>query len=405
MKNESESTARAHRRRLLMPTLISTCVLFVCMGCLWDYDTLRAERSRFPEVLELITGKFPRHSKDFYLWRIQDRRQRLDQSPDDLSLMDDLAVAYDKTGASSDAIALGLRMLEKEPERYETLANLGTFYLHAGDFDKGLSFIEKAIVVNPNAHFGREKIQLQLAKYVLSKQKDGKVVLPLAEGPASESFVDFMSQMSPHTTHRSSRWLDDEELKEGIAGVTGMMRFSKHDSPILLEALGDLLGGSHTPRTDAKLLAVRAYLGASYAVNDESVREKYRIIARTALKNGFAGTPDNHYLPYKELTFEAVEEQFKKELNEGVTWYSELQANEKTWIDAGGDVEAKFDATYRTIPKIESESAAENRSEDFLVPNTFRGVRTVAMVVVFICVIAVLVVAIVLIVKHISTKR
>ncbi len=30
----------------------------VAVACLWDVDTLRMEQSRFPSVLELITGKF-----------------------------------------------------------------------------------------------------------------------------------------------------------------------------------------------------------------------------------------------------------------------------------------------------------------------------------------------------------
>ena len=35
-------------------------------ACLWDYDTLKQERARFPDALEVITGKFLRHSPEFY---------------------------------------------------------------------------------------------------------------------------------------------------------------------------------------------------------------------------------------------------------------------------------------------------------------------------------------------------
>jgi len=38
------------------------------VACLWDYDTLKQERARFPSTLELITGKFLRHSPEFYEW-------------------------------------------------------------------------------------------------------------------------------------------------------------------------------------------------------------------------------------------------------------------------------------------------------------------------------------------------
>src|SRR5687768_12330427 len=46
-------------------------------ACLWDSDTIKMERSRFPGTLELITGKFLRHSPEFYEWRIRDRLKRL----------------------------------------------------------------------------------------------------------------------------------------------------------------------------------------------------------------------------------------------------------------------------------------------------------------------------------------
>ena len=44
------------------------------------------------------------------------------------------------------------------------------------------------------------------------------------------------------------------DAQAAVNGVLGMMRFGKHDSPILYEALGDLLSGPmHT--IDAKRLA------------------------------------------------------------------------------------------------------------------------------------------------------
>src|SRR5262245_47727113 len=80
-------------------------------ACLWDLDTLLMERQRFPSALELITGKFLRHSEAFYRWRIQDRLPRITADPGKLALYDDLAVAYEKTGDQGNAIAI---MLIKE---------------------------------------------------------------------------------------------------------------------------------------------------------------------------------------------------------------------------------------------------------------------------------------------------
>src|SRR5436190_10514578 len=102
-------------------------------ACMWDYDTLKQERARFPDALEIITGKFLRHSKEFYEWRIQDRLKRISDDPKNPSLYDDLAVAYEKTGQTAKAIETMLKVEDFAPGRYETYSNLATFYFLAGD--------------------------------------------------------------------------------------------------------------------------------------------------------------------------------------------------------------------------------------------------------------------------------
>src|SRR4051812_16652965 len=48
----------------------------------------------------------------------------------------------------------------------------------------------------------------------------------------------------------------------------GMMRFANYDSPLLLEALASLLCAGHKPDWDARQLAARALLQASYKTQD-----------------------------------------------------------------------------------------------------------------------------------------
>src|SRR5579871_2406693 len=144
--------------------VMTLLTLFVLPGfafaCMWDYDTLAVERARFPSALELITGKFLRHSPEFYEWRVRDRQAKLEKEPDNPAYLDDMAVAYDKLGNDDKAIELMLRKEKAHPGLYETAANLGTFYLHSGQADKGIEQLEKAMAINPDAHFGREKYQL-----------------------------------------------------------------------------------------------------------------------------------------------------------------------------------------------------------------------------------------------------
>lgn len=153
----------------------------VATACLWDYDTLQQERSRFPTAMELMTGRFPRHSPEYYRWRLEDRKLKLAANAAIPELLDDLAVSYDKLGDHSQAIATMQGCERQFPGRYETVANLRKFYFHAGQFQEGIPHIERAIQINPDAHFGREVYQLKLVKYLMSRSPNGQLRLPLAE--------------------------------------------------------------------------------------------------------------------------------------------------------------------------------------------------------------------------------
>jgi hypothetical protein len=79
-------------KRFRLVALAAACFLLpsALLACYWDYDTLQMERSRFPDTLELITGKFLHHSYEFYEWRIQDRLKKIEDDPSNPALYDDL---------------------------------------------------------------------------------------------------------------------------------------------------------------------------------------------------------------------------------------------------------------------------------------------------------------------------
>lgn len=322
----------------------------VATACMWDSDTIRMERVRFPSALELITGKFLRHSPEFYEWRAADRTRRLAADPSNLALLDDLAVAHDKTGRHDEAIATALRAEKLQPGRYETAANLGTFLIHAGHAAEGVPHIERAIAINPDAHFGREKYQKRLAEWVMARRKGDAAKLPLSRASeycgevARGSFAEFLWPES-QTRNR----LPPEELAAAVKGVLGMMRFGNYDSPILLEALGSLLtpSGVSDPHGDAKFLATRAYLKASYAVPEGLSRDAYRDLAANAI---VMQTPNRNFAG--QVTLEQVEADFRNELTEADKWYADLRQQELAWIAGGQDPEAEFERLYALEPEV-----------------------------------------------------
>lgn len=216
--------------------LILTILPNLVFACINDFDTRYLEEHRFPAIDDIIMGKYVMHGKDFYEWRIKDRLEKIKNNPENLNLYDDLAVAYTKTGNRAEAIKILETQLLLHPNRYETLANLGTIYLHNKEYKKGLEILKQALVINPVAHYGREKYQIMLVEYLLFKYPDGKIKMPVA---------NFENNYAHYVIQKQNIELGGEkeliEINNAIRGVLGMLRFGNNDSPILLEALGNLL--------------------------------------------------------------------------------------------------------------------------------------------------------------------
>ena len=358
----------------LVPLAALATVTVLCQSdagaCYWDYDTLAMEKRSFPGTLELITGKFLRHSDDFYRWRVTNRLAQLKDRPDELALYDDLAVAYDKLGQHREAIDTMLAKSRRpggdSNGLYETHANLGTFHLHAGEFEKGLEHIRKAIAINPDAHFGREVIQLRLVEYVMQQQArsadrdQARISLPLGRDWVSEhspvsyaeaesSVRGALDRFTRETPEPTTPWIAPLFEAQGFArhvikqghgrdeamrGVLGMMKFASHRSPILLEALGDLLLWDYRVKESAKQLAARAYLEAAQEAGDPDSAELYRVKAILAL------------VGQRNISLAKLERQFKTELTQARKWFDAVAANERRWIRQGKDPEAEFDRRY-----------------------------------------------------------
>lgn len=312
----------------------------VAMACLWDEDTLEMERQQYPEVHELIVGHFVRHSDAYYQWRIGDRTTKsVDQrTPEDYN---DIAVAYDKLGEHDKAIETIREKMERWPDEnvYESQANLGTFLIHSGNFDEGLVHIAKAIEINPDAHFGREIYQQLLVEYVIERRAAG-AKLPLMHeteevhggeaGPRVSGFAAFVKQRRGDDAEDGV----DAEYARALKGVLGMVRFGNHDSPILMEAVGDLISATEP----ANLLAARAYYRASYETDDSLARSRYRVKAENAVAS--------QQLHPNHRKDELIEAALKDELAQAEAFASQIATDEANWIARGEKVDERFREKY-----------------------------------------------------------
>lgn len=248
----------------LLAVFIGLTVPVPARACLWDRDTMKEESLGLKDVADIVGGRIRKHSAFFYEQKVAYTRPLLVGPRATAALYDDLAVAYDKLGRTDEALAVMADKESRFPGAYTTASNTGTFYSHRGDHDRALEHLRKALAMNPNAHFGREKYQIMLVEYLRRLQ----------DRPSCSSVdflgLDFVRQ--PETSdgcERIPQKLDDFALRDGSAerlrqaglaedvlvAIAGLIRFGSGDrSPHLWFALGNVLG-----LRGHKHLALRAY--------------------------------------------------------------------------------------------------------------------------------------------------
>lgn len=362
-----------------LSVLFLLAIASVAHACLWDWDTLQMERRRFPGTLETMTGKFVRHSPAYYEWRIQDRTKRMRSPAEDPGLADDLAVAYSKLGRHAEGIAILEQVLVDHPDRYETLANLGTIQMLAGDLKGGKELIDRAIVINPNAHFGREKYQSLLAEYFLTARKSPH---PAAQFPGVShpkgqfhGFARFILEKRGHRGLLSSEESEEAvELKAELAaaqrGVLGMMHFANYDSPLLLEALGDLLIAWPTSADDAVQLTARAYYRVAQLSDDKATKDEFKMAAALTLYGHLDYISHRKTVANEkeasEKDLEKLSGELNRELAAGQAYFDSIACDERRWIAQGVNVDQAFATKYydsleNTIEQAKKQLATEPR--------------------------------------------
>lgn len=187
---------------------------------MWDQDTLAEEAKGHGDLLSTIIGRFERNPDLYYSMRQARAESQLRKEPARLGLYDDAAVAAARLDRLDGAIRLIERKrawMKEHPKSatpddwYRYYANAGTFHAHAWLHDgadpsrvqrlkRGRDLVAKAISLNKAAHFGREKYQLALIDWILSKPKTDE-----------ESFGKYLGKREMHG-------------REAIKGLAGLVR-------------------------------------------------------------------------------------------------------------------------------------------------------------------------------------
>jgi len=175
--------------RLLLAVTLLGLAAFVA-ACAWDRDTLSHEAKGKLDIIDAAMGRIDRYPPIYYEMRIELAQESL-KLKHDFSLYDDIAVAYDRLGKQKEAIhwmALKRKEMAARPTevddtiRYRTEANEGTFWAHKwyaegrkdealAEIQRGRDMIARAIEINPDAHFGREHVQLMIMDWSLESKK------------------------------------------------------------------------------------------------------------------------------------------------------------------------------------------------------------------------------------------
>ena len=126
-------------------------------ACAWDNETYLAEAKSLPCVLDVLVGRYPKHTREYFDARIRAADAALSWVPLWTAPLDTKGVALMRLGRFSEARTVMDRRAEADPEAYASHANLGTLLTFTGSYEAALKHVDKALAVEPDAHFGRER--------------------------------------------------------------------------------------------------------------------------------------------------------------------------------------------------------------------------------------------------------
>lgn len=214
-------------------------------ACGWDDEVYAAEERTLPCLSLALTSRQLAHTPKFYETRLRAAQTALEVDPFSTWALDMAGVALMKLHRLPEAEAMMKKRLEIAPDAYASHANLGTVYTFTGDFDRALIHIDRAMKIEPKAHFGREKYHRRLVTYLASVKKEPGV-------HDTENFLGVPVTDDDRKNGDPTRF----DLKAKAAGIgrdvfdaldAMLTVYGAEDNPHVLAAAGDMLALFGTP--------------------------------------------------------------------------------------------------------------------------------------------------------------
>jgi tetratricopeptide (TPR) repeat protein len=146
-------------------------------ACGWSWETYAAEGESLPCVYDALLGYFPAHTPEYHEAVTRAVDYALGWTPQWTAGLDAKGLALMHLSRYPEAEVVMKQRLSINAEAYAAHANLGTLFTFTRQFPTALRHIDRAMALEPKAHFGREIYHRKLVVFLGDAQRDPNVAL------------------------------------------------------------------------------------------------------------------------------------------------------------------------------------------------------------------------------------
>lgn len=220
-------------------------VTFWCrpgQACGWEYETYFAEANALPCVFDVLVGHFQPHTEEYHHKRIEAFDYALAWAPHWTDGLDVKGLAHMRLGEHDRAKEALERRHRAAPDAYASHANLGTLYTFTGELDAALKHVDRAMKIEPKAHFGREGYHRKLVVFLKEVAEDPDVA-------KKRDFLGLNLESAQRNAGNADRFKAAGATPDAFDALVSMIAvYGAEDMAELYLALGELLSLRGRPR-------------------------------------------------------------------------------------------------------------------------------------------------------------